>query len=162
MESILFDNKYSCLFEQRAEKRRMWLARSGHGAFVWAVMVHLRLKTRANKSCASLYCVQVHWLMLWVWLQVNGHQIMDEPMEEGEPFSHCVSNEGLQNTLYSMCSVLYMHTDCFRAGWRDIQGDSNHSSRKRGLRESWSLSVRTAQSPRPGLIWQGEEKVAHQ
>lgn len=30
--------------------------------------------------------------MLWVLLQVNGHQIMDEPMEEGESFSHCVSN----------------------------------------------------------------------
>ena len=24
--------------------------------------------------------------------QVNGHQIMDEAMEEGESFTHCVSN----------------------------------------------------------------------
>jgi len=26
--------------------------------------------------------------------QVNGHEIMDEPMEEGESFSHCVSSRG--------------------------------------------------------------------
>uniref|UniRef100_A0A8C7ZH41 non-specific serine/threonine protein kinase n=1 Tax=Oryzias sinensis TaxID=183150 RepID=A0A8C7ZH41_9TELE len=26
---------------------------------------------------------------LLIWLQVNGHQIMDEPMEEGESFSNC-------------------------------------------------------------------------
>lgn len=26
-----------------------------------------------------------------VCLQINGHQVMDEPMEEGESFSHCVS-----------------------------------------------------------------------
>lgn len=26
-------------------------------------------------------------------MQVNGHQIMDEPMEEGESFTHCVSKD---------------------------------------------------------------------
>lgn len=132
---------------------------SGHSAFAWAVAVtvHLLLKTRANNCCAGVHCNQVNWLMLWVCVQVNGHQIMDEPMEEGEPFSHCVSSDRGQNTLRLMCTVLYFYTDCFCAGWRDIQGDSNHSSRERGLWESWSLSVRTAQSPRPGLIWQGEK-----
>lgn len=122
MESIVFDNKYSCLSEPRGGgERPMWLARFGHGApsytwaFAWAVAltVHLRLKTRPDKSCEGAHRVQVLWLMLWVWLQVNGHQIMDEPMEEGEPFSDCVSNDGRgTHCVWCVRSCIFTPTVC--------------------------------------------------
>ena len=48
--------------------------------------------------------------ILWVWPQVNGHQIMDEPMEEGESFSHYVSNDLFEILgLVFVCSFRVTH-----------------------------------------------------
>ena len=70
-----------------------------------------------NQLCWGLYCCSLLWWNLWVLLQVNGHQIMDEPMEEGESYSHCVSNDR-HVCIYLLCCgvVSFWHCLCRMRG----------------------------------------------
>lgn len=96
MDSILFDNKYHCIWKSGGTL----LLQMNLSSHMWACISHgqcpVQLTTWMNRRCEIAYCSLLLWWNLLVWLQVNGHQIMDEPMEEGESFSHCVSNDGLE------------------------------------------------------------------
>ncbi|MGH0138968.1 UNVERIFIED_CONTAM: hypothetical protein FKN15_000209 [Acipenser sinensis] len=47
---------------------------------------------------------------------VNGHQIVDEPMEEGVSFSHCVSTENSDITVFHFLEVCIMGKLCWLIG----------------------------------------------
>lgn len=101
MDSILFDNKYSCSWKSESALLSH-VTRLFHSlnlpSCMWACIRRshssAQLKTM-NNLCESAHCSGI-WQTLLLWLQVNGHQIMDEPMEEGESFSHCVSTNWLE------------------------------------------------------------------
>lgn len=73
-------------------------------------------KTRMNKLRENVYCwrlIVFDYLFVWV-LQVNGHQIMDEPMEEGESFSNCVSKAAFKSLcMYTEHTAPVLLRACF-------------------------------------------------
>lgn len=163
MDSILFDNKYSCSWKSESTLS-LHVTCLFHllnlPSYMWACISHSHspapLKTKMIKLCESAYCSWLLWWNLLVRPQVNGHQIMDEPMEEGESFSHCVSNDALEvleHICVCACKLTYLQSCMAVSCWYCLCRMKGHIRRflslimwKRAVRKLIHLSLNCSKS----------------